>query len=85
MNYFVTSDANDISQLNYTHYSQARIDSFIQTNPPLLSNDKMLLNQYLELCRGRKQNWERALKKAIEAQTLAKEIIPALKKAYHIE
>ena len=35
------------------HYGSQMIDSFIRTNPPLLTYDKSILNQYLELVRSR--------------------------------
>jgi hypothetical protein len=43
--------ANEIS--HRTLFRQAAIDSFMATNPPLLSNDKILMNQYVELVRSR--------------------------------
>jgi len=45
--------ANQIYKKNKTSFSQASIDSFVATNPPLLSYDKTLFNQYLELVRSR--------------------------------
>ena len=45
--------ANNIFQSNKTLFSRARIDSFLRSNPPLLSNDKIIFNQYLELVRSR--------------------------------
>ncbi|AYD47546.1 MAG TPA: hypothetical protein VFQ86_07040 [Arachidicoccus soli] len=45
--------ANDIAQKNGFSPNQARIDSFINTNPPLLSYDKTLFNEYAELVRSR--------------------------------
>jgi hypothetical protein len=45
--------ANQVTQRNRTAFSQAGIDSFIATNPPLLSYDKTLLNEYVELVRSR--------------------------------
>jgi hypothetical protein len=45
--------ANRLSQKNRIAYNQTSIDSFIATNPPLLSNDKVLFNQYVELVRSR--------------------------------
>jgi hypothetical protein len=45
--------ANRITQTNRIAFSQARIDSFIATDPPLLSHDKVLFNQYVELVRSR--------------------------------
>ena len=45
--------ANQISQKNKKTFSQAAIDSFISANPPLLSHDKTLFNEYIELVRSR--------------------------------
>jgi hypothetical protein len=45
--------ANQVFQKNRKAFSQASIDSFIVTNPPLLSHDKILFNQYVELVRSR--------------------------------
>lgn len=45
--------ANDVAQKNGFVPNQARIDSFINTNPPLLSYDKTLFNEYVELVRSR--------------------------------
>lgn len=45
--------ANNISQANRISFDQTRIDSFIRTNPPLLSYDRTLFNQYIELVRSR--------------------------------
>jgi hypothetical protein len=45
--------ANNIYQANKISFSQARIDSFIQNNPPLLSHDKAILNEYIEMIRSR--------------------------------
>ena len=46
-------EANAISQANRKSFDQAKIDAFIRTNPPLLSHDKSLFNQYVELVRSR--------------------------------
>jgi hypothetical protein len=45
--------ANQIAQRSRIAFSQASIDSFIATNPPLLSYDKTLFNEYVELVRSR--------------------------------
>jgi hypothetical protein len=45
--------ANQVAFKNRISFSQASIDSFIATNPPLLSDDKTLMNQYVELVRSR--------------------------------
>jgi hypothetical protein len=48
--------ANDIYLANKISFSQQRIDSFINTNPPLLSTDKAMFNEYIELVRSRYLN-----------------------------
>jgi hypothetical protein len=45
--------ANQVFQQNRKAFSQSAIDSFIASNPPLLSNDKILFNQLAELVRSR--------------------------------
>ncbi len=45
--------ANQVVQKNKISYSQTRLDSFINTNPPLLTYDKTVFNQYVELVRSR--------------------------------
>ena len=45
--------ANNIAQTRKIKLDQERLDSFLQTNPPLLSYDKTLFNQYVELIRSR--------------------------------
>jgi protein associated with RNAse G/E len=47
------SIANNIAQQNYRTFDQNRIDSFIASNPPLLTYDKSVFNQYVELVRSR--------------------------------
>ncbi|HVV54737.1 MAG TPA: hypothetical protein VHC47_05415 [Mucilaginibacter sp.] len=44
---------NNISHITDKSARQARVDSFIKTNPPLLNSDKVLFNQYVELVRSR--------------------------------
>jgi hypothetical protein len=45
--------ANNISHANAISFDQKKIDSFMRNNPPLLSSDKILFNQYVELARSR--------------------------------
>ncbi len=45
--------ANDIFQLNRGKPDRQKIDSFIHSNPPLLSTDKTIFNQYMEMVRSR--------------------------------
>jgi hypothetical protein len=76
--------ANDISYFWYYRSPDAaqKIDSFIHSNPPLLSYDKTLFNQYMEMVRSRfHQNF------LDEDDTLlahATRLITDLKKVYHL-
>jgi hypothetical protein len=75
--------ANDIYQSNKFSPVQKRIDSFIQTKPPLLSDDQAMFNQYLELVRSRFMH-----SKVRRADTLlvrATALIHDLKKEYHLK
>jgi len=45
--------ANTIYQMNKKNLDYSRADSFTRSNPPLLSNNKILFNQYIELVRSR--------------------------------
>ena len=45
--------ANDIYQASRISLDRKRIDSFINTNPPLLTYDKTIFNEYAELARSR--------------------------------
>ncbi|HEY5463817.1 MAG TPA: hypothetical protein VIJ95_11220 [Hanamia sp.] len=60
--------ANQIFQKNEIPFRQARIDSFIATNPPLLSYDKILFNEYAELVRSRFIEGDVALAKKLHTQ-----------------
>jgi len=44
---------NNVGRANKTSIDQKKIDSFMRSNPPLLSYDKTLFNQYVELVRSR--------------------------------
>lgn len=75
--------ANDIYQANKISFSQARVDSFINTNPPLLTYDKTIFNQYIELIRSR--YLERNVANAESLLAHASSLIDELKKEYHLE
>ncbi|MES1215242.1 MAG: hypothetical protein ABUT20_06990 [Bacteroidota bacterium] len=76
------NEANKIVQSKvYIDYNPSKIDSFISINPPLLSNDKILFNEYAELCRSR--NLRQQQRNAKEAFDLAVSIIGLLNKEYH--
>ena len=51
--YRYNDQANNIVQANYKLFNQNKIDSFIRSNPPMLSYDKTQFNQYIELVRSR--------------------------------
>jgi hypothetical protein len=76
--------ANNIARRAvYENFNQPVIDSFISTNPPLLSFDKTVINEYAELCRSR--NLRQQLINARQALELATEIIAQLTKQYHLK
>ncbi|HVM89891.1 MAG TPA: hypothetical protein VMT76_17015 [Puia sp.] len=75
--------ANQIWLANKISFKQQRIDSFIKTNPPLLSYDKTLFNDYVEMVRSR-YLWL----KVNNADTLlahATVLLKDLKKEYNLE
>jgi hypothetical protein len=75
--------ANDIYQSYRAHPDRQKIDSFLQSNPPLLSTDKTIFNQYLEMVRSRF-----IPSKLRSADTLlehANGIIEELQKEYHLQ
>ncbi|HET6767031.1 MAG TPA: hypothetical protein VFH08_06525 [Chitinophagaceae bacterium] len=78
------NDANKIVQSSvYVDYNSIRIDSFISINPPLLSDDRILFNEYAELCRSR--NIRQQQRNAKDALDLAVFIIGLLNKEYHLK
>lgn len=52
-NFKYNEAANAVTQQIYVKYQRSLIDSFMKTNPPLLSYDKVLFNQYVEAVRSR--------------------------------
>jgi len=75
--------ANNIAQANRVFVNQARIDSFIQSNPPLLTTDKIILNQYVELIRSRYIKLK--VSSADTVMQHATQLITDLKKEYDLE
>jgi hypothetical protein len=74
---------NNISHIKSVSGRQAKIDSFIKTNPPLLNYDKILFNEYVEMVRSRFFS-----RKVDAADTLLKNattLIGMLKKEYDLE
>ena len=74
---------NVVRRAVYETFNQPVIDSFISTNPPLLTTDKIIFNEYAELCRSR--NIRQQLRNASDALALATEIIDGLSKKYHLD
>jgi hypothetical protein len=74
---------NDISHIKDAKVRQAKVDSFIKTNPPLLNTDKVLFNQYVEMVRSR--FLDRDVVSATDILNHADSLIIALKKKYDVE
>ncbi|HVZ57753.1 MAG TPA: hypothetical protein VG870_13935 [Chitinophagaceae bacterium] len=72
--------ANNIVQANAVAFDQRRIDSFMATNPPLLSYDRTQFNEYVELVRSRFMRSHVTQADSLIRQ--ATELINELKKAY---
>lgn len=62
---------------------KAKIDSFIKSNPPLLTYDKVIFNQYVELIRSR--YIDRKITIADSVLVHATKLLGDIKKEYHIE
>ncbi|MBS1667600.1 MAG: hypothetical protein JST58_09510 [Bacteroidetes bacterium] len=75
--------ANQIWLAKNTFMMQPRIDSFVKTNPPLLSYDKTLFNDYVELVRSR-YIWLK-VNNADSLRAHAALLIKGLKKEYNLE
>jgi hypothetical protein len=75
--------ANDIYQARRNNDSPQRIDSFVHSNPPLLSTDKTIFNQYLEMVRSR--FIPSKLRNADTLLVRATAIIENLQNEYHLE
>jgi len=75
--------ANNVSIANRSHFDQARIDRFIASNPPVLSYDKALFNEYVEMVRSRFMNISIVDAKALLEQ--ATKLIRELKSTYNLE
>ena len=75
--------ANNIYQDSKDHLNQQAIDSFFTTNPPLLSYDKTLFNEYLEMIRSR--FLPKYLEAAKQLITQATALIEQLKKVYNLK
>jgi hypothetical protein len=63
--------------------AMAKIDSFIKTKPPLLTYDKSIINQYVELVRSRYLN--KKIDYADSALVHAKKLLFTIKKEYNLD
>jgi len=72
--------ANTIVVENRKKFEYARIDSFIRSNPTLLSTDKILFNQYVEMVRSRFMSNQVVLADSLKYQAIR--LIGALNNAY---
>jgi hypothetical protein len=75
--------ANKISQSNKNSFNYKRIEAFINSNPPLLTYDKTVFNQYVELVRSRYLGRDVTHAKILSKK--ASELLTELKKDYHLE
>jgi hypothetical protein len=76
-------EANRIYQSNKVSFSWQKIDSFIQSNPPVLSYDKTVFNQYAEMVRSRFHG--SYLKEGGQLLSGAEALISKLKAEYGLE
>jgi len=72
--------ANIIVVENRKKFEYARIDSFIRSNPTLLSTDRILFNQYVEMVRSRFMSNQVVLADSLKYQAIR--LIGALNDAY---
>lgn len=75
--------ANNIYLSNPAHPDQRKIDSFMLTSPPLLTYDRAVFNQYLELVRSR--FFRNKIRDADSLLNIGTKLISELKEEYHIE
>jgi len=82
--YKYNNEASKIVQSSvFTDFNSDVIDSFIKTNPPLLTGDIIIFNEYAELCRSR--NLKQQLTNNKRALSIATAIIKRIKKDYHLK
>lgn len=75
--------ANEIYQKNNLDPGKVVLDSFFKTDPPLLTYDKTLFNEYLEMVRSR--FLPGSLKEADNLLKHATTLIDKLNKVYHLK
>jgi hypothetical protein len=77
------AQANNVGRANKASVDQNKIDSFMRSNPPLLSYDKTLLNQYVELVRSRFMHTNVLLADSLLSQS--NKLIQELEKKYGLD
>jgi hypothetical protein len=82
-NFKYNDAANTVTHRVYIKYNWASIDSFIRTNPPLLSTDKVVVNQFVELVRSRFLKNQAQYADSLRHHAVG--LIGALKKEYNLE
>jgi len=82
-NFKYNDAANTVVQRIYIKYNRASIDSFIKTNPPLLSTDKVAFNQFVELVRSRFLKNQATYADSLNHHAVV--LLAALKKEYNLE
>jgi hypothetical protein len=73
---------NNVGRASKSSVDQNKIDSFMRSNPPLLSYDKTLLNQYVELVRSRFMHTNVLLADSLMSQS--KKLIRELEQKYDV-
>jgi hypothetical protein len=81
--YRYNDQANNIVQANRKSFNQNKIDSFMRSNPPMLSYDKTMFNQYVELVRSRFMHSNVSLADSLLKQS--GKLILELKKKYDLD
>jgi len=82
-NFKYNDAANTVTQRIYVKYNRPVIDSFIRTNPPLLSTDKIVFNQFVELVRSRFLRNQAQYADSLRHHAVV--LISALKKEYSLD
>lgn len=82
-NFKYNEAANAVTQQIYVKYRQSLIDSFMKTNPPLLSYDKVIFNQYIEAVRSRFLKNQVAEADTLKSHAIA--LIATLRKEFGVE
>ncbi len=82
-NFKYNDAANTVTQRIYIKYNRPAIDSFIRTNPPMLSTDKVVFNQFVELVRSRFLRNQAQYADSLRHHAVV--LLGALKKEYGLE